>query len=87
MNLKINHIAGNDLVVNFDCVCNNPKYKGTSIENLMKTRISLYGYNDSNFFYNVNSIPRKFSCSECKKEYTEQWFDDGYVMIKEKDDQ
>lgn len=83
MKLKINSIGGNDLAIDFKCTCPSDLFKGSDIEHLMKQRIHLYGYNDANFWGNVNKEPRKFNC-KCGREYTQQWFVDGYVEVKEK---
>ena len=83
MELKIKVIGRNDLAVDFYCTCNNPKYKGTPLEDIMTTKISLYGYDDRNFFENVNKNKREFKCGVCKKEYTQQWFRTGIVQIEE----
>jgi hypothetical protein len=82
MKLEIKHVMGNDLAVDFQCDCPHESFIGTDIENIMKHRIYLYGYNDSYFFNNVNAQPRSFKC-KCGKEYTQQWFNDGYVEVKE----
>lgn len=82
MILQIKHLSGNDLAVDFHCTCPSNLFKGTQVENLMKERIYLYGYNDDYFFDKVNAAPRSFRC-KCGKEYIQQWFKDGYVEVKE----
>ncbi|WP_137743357.1 hypothetical protein [Robertmurraya siralis] len=82
MKLKIKKITGNDLSVDFECTCPNEKFKGTPIEDIMKTRIYLSGYNDDYFFDKVNAEPRLIRC-KCGKEYTQQWFRDGRVIINQ----
>lgn len=82
MKLYITHIGGNDLAVDFQCTCPSDLFKGTEIEHLMKHRINLYGYNDNYFYNTVNAEPREFKC-KCGKHYTQQWFSDGFVDIKE----
>ena len=82
MKLPIKCLKGNDLSVDFLCECNNPKYNGTPLEGLLQTRIYLSGYSDSNFFDNVNKNKRPFKCNVCKKEYTQQWFREGYVEVE-----
>ena len=72
----------NDLFAEFQCTCPSKRWIGTNIEHLMKTRIALYGYCDHNFFYNVNAKPREFRCG-CGKKYTQQWFPNGTVEVKE----
>ena len=79
---EIRFIGGNDLAVDFRCTCPSEMWKGTDIEHIMKERIHLHGYNDANFWDNVNSEPRKLTC-KCGKSYTQQWFRNGYVVIKE----
>jgi hypothetical protein len=84
MKLDIKHIGGNDLAVDFECTCPHKMYKDNEVlSKIMKTRIHLYGYNDGYFFRMVNEKPREFKCSECGKKYSQQWFNDGYVEIKE----
>jgi hypothetical protein len=73
---------GNDLSVYFYCICPSDLFKGSEIEDLMKERIYLYGYNDNYFFNTVNAAPRQFKC-KCGKEYTQQWFVEGHVEVKE----
>lgn len=82
MKLNINQIRGNDLSVDFECVCPSETFKGTPIEHLMKQRIYLTGYNDDYFFNTVNAEPRSFKC-KCGKEYTQQWFRNGTCEIRE----
>lgn len=82
MKLEIKHVSGNDLSVDFQCECPNESFIGTSIGHLMKHRIYLYGYNDSYFLNTVNAEPRQFKC-KCGKQYTQQWFAEGYVEVKE----
>lgn len=40
----------NDIVAEFECTCPSAKWKGTNIEHLMNTKITLWGYADYNFF-------------------------------------
>lgn len=83
MQLEIKYIGGNDLSVDFSCTCPHKMYKDNEVlRDIMKTRIHLYGYNDGYFFNMVNGKPRQFKC-ECGKKYTQQWFKDGYVVVKE----
>lgn len=73
---------GRDLSVSFKCTCLDERWKGTEIEKLMNKTIYLYGYNDENFFTNVNKTARHFRCS-CGKDYTQHWFSNSKVMIEE----
>jgi len=82
MKLNIHSISGNDLAVSFNCECPSKTFKDSPIAHLMKTKINLYGYNDSNFFVNVNKEPRPFKCG-CGKEYQQQWFSEGHVIVEE----
>ncbi|MGD6876828.1 hypothetical protein [Bacillus infantis] len=82
MKLDIKHIGGRDLSVDFLCTCPSDLFKGTEIEHLMNERIRLSGYNDNYFFNTVNAEPRQFKC-KCGKEYTQQWFNEGYVEVNE----
>lgn len=81
MKLKIQVIARNDLAVDFHCDCPHPRFIGTPVEHIMKNKITLYGYNDRYFFEEVNKEPRNIKC-RCGKEYTQQWFDKGYVIVE-----
>jgi hypothetical protein len=74
--IDIECITGRDLVAEFECDCPNERYKGSPIEHLMKHIIRLYGYNDTNFFDNVNKEPQTLTC-KCGKEYRYQWTRDG----------
>ena len=76
MTVEIEVITGRDLVAEFKCDCPSDSFKGSAIEHLMKHRIKLYGYNDSNFFDNVNKEPHPYKC-KCGKEYRYQWTRDG----------
>jgi len=67
---------GRDLFFDLKCTCPSKLFIGTSIEDLMKHRITLTGYNDNNFFDTVNAEPRKSIC-KCGREFTYQWFRDG----------
>lgn len=80
--LIVKHIGGRDLAVDFKCTCPSELFKGSKVEHLMKETIHLYGYNDANFWNNVNNEPRDFNC-KCGKKYTQQWFANGYVEIRE----
>ena len=63
---------GNDLYAKIECTCG--KYPDMP---WFKHKITLVGYNDSNFFENVNREPRKILCDNCKKAYMVQWYHDG----------
>ena len=67
---------GNDLYFDLECTCPNSLFIGTDIEGIMKHRIKLTGYNDANFFDNVNAEPRKGKC-KCGREFVYQWFRNG----------
>lgn len=72
----------NDLHTSFNCTCPSKRWEGTEIAHLMTTKIDLSGYFDSNYFDNVNAKPRQFKC-QCGKQYTQQWFPNGTVEVKE----
>lgn len=80
MKLDIEVIQGRDLVVEFSCDCPSDTFKDSPIAHLMKHKIKLYGYNDSNFFDNVNKEPRTMTC-KCGKVYQYQWKRE-HVLIK-----
>lgn len=82
MKLKWDRVGGSDLVVSFDCTCPSPSWVGTSIEHLMKNRITLWGYADANFFDNVNKEPREFECN-CGIKYSQQWLRNGEVLVED----
>jgi hypothetical protein len=69
--LEIEVIAGRDLVAEFKCDCPHDKYP-----TLLNRTIKLYGYNDANFFDNVNKEPRLYKC-KCGKEYKYRWTREG----------
>ena len=77
--LKIRSI-GSDLFADFYCTCLSKLFKNTSIAKIMKTKITLSGYNDSYFFDTVNACPTPRIC-ECGKSYLVQWKRDG-VEVK-----
>jgi len=72
----------NDLFAEFECVCPNKRWGGTSIADIMKTKIKLSGYYDDNYFHNANAKPREIKCG-CGKKYTQQWFPNGTVEVLE----
>ena len=82
MKIPFKNIGGRDLSAEFKCTCPSRLFVGTDVEHLMKEEIRLSGYADANFFENVNEEPRSFRC-KCGKKYTQQWFRDGYVEVKE----
>lgn len=69
--LPIRHF-GNDLFADFYCDCFDPKRKGTPLAKIIKTKISLSGYNDNYFFEVVNKDPQIRIC-ECGRSYHIQW--------------
>lgn len=74
MKLNVRSIRNDLYADDVKCVCPSKKWIGTDIEHLMQRRISLNGYNDSNFFDNVNKKPRIGRCNQCGREYKYQWF-------------
>lgn len=70
---------GNDLFADFYCTCNNKAYLGTPIYKLMKTKITLTGYNDSYFFDGVSKEDKPLVC-QCGQSYLYKWNRDGVVL-------
>ena len=56
----------NDLYAKFRCSCGE--------------QVRLTGYNDANFFDNVNAQPRSRSC-KCGQAYSVQWFRDAVNVV------
>ena len=48
--LKITSNNARDLYADFKCTCPSERFKGTDIEDIMKTTITLRGYDDDYFF-------------------------------------
>lgn len=61
----------NDLYAKVRCNC--PHH---SMPDLLKHTIRLVGYNDANFFDNVNREPRESAC-KCGRRYRYQWHRNG----------
>jgi|GEM_PF-5092791 len=72
---------GNDLFAKFYCDCPSELFKGTPVEHIMKTNITLSGYNDDYFFDVDNKEPREYKC-KCGKRYSYQWKRNG-VEVEE----
>ena len=78
MKLSIVDVYGRDLYAEkVECTCLDPKWSDSTVARLFKTKISLSGYNDENFFVNVNQNPRQGECPCCKRKFTYQWLSDG----------
>jgi hypothetical protein len=71
----------NDLHAEFKCTCPSAQFAGTSVAHIMKTRITLSGYNDAYFFDVVNAEPRVMSC-DCGRKYSVQWKRDGVEVAE-----
>jgi len=80
---------GNDLFAKFECTCVddsdmwkdfNKKFPNGKI----KTSIKLTGYNDANFYNEVNKAPREIKCHNCGKSYMVQWFYGKIVVTSKK---
>jgi len=69
----------NDLYAYVECVCPNPRFAGSTIAHLMKNKIQLAGYADSNFFDRVHALPHERSC-RCGRRYKFQWWSDGVAF-------
>jgi len=67
----------NDLFARIYCTCDNPDWKGTEVEHIMKTNLLLTGYNDDYYFGVVNAEPHHGKCHVCGRGYTIQWKPDG----------
>lgn len=74
--LKITTNNSRDLYAKFNCTCPAKRWKDSNISHIMKTEITLSGYNDDYFFNTVNKEPREHTCT-CGKVYLFQWKEDG----------
>lgn len=74
MRLEIECIGGRDLVAKVKCRCPHEIEKLAAL-NITHT-LRLGGYDDENFFKNVNANPRHGKC-RCGRGFTQQWLDDG----------
>lgn len=72
--LEIECIRDRDLVAKTKCRCPNESEKLAELG--IKQTLRLYGYDDDNFFTNVNAKPRDGKC-RCGRPYTYQWLGDG----------
>lgn len=70
---------GNDLFADLTCTCPHKDYVDGPLANIIKTKITLSGYNDNYFFEVVNKEPRIISC-ECGKKYSVQWQKNEGIM-------
>lgn len=73
---------GNDLYCKFSCTCLDPKWENLEVAHLFNTKIRLWGYNDANFFENVNKEPRNIECT-CGEVYSVRWFYDSVEVTKQ----
>lgn len=71
---------GNDLFVEIDCECLDPKFAEFKVAHLFKTKVRLTGYNDDYFFEKVNEKPRTVNCPTCKRQLFYQWTRDGVMF-------
>lgn len=69
----------NDIYARLECSCPYTTEAGQVID-FMTTRIQLVGYDDANFFDNVNREPRKQSCKKCGREFMVQWTREGVAV-------
>lgn len=67
---------GNDLYCDVECNCIDPSWAGSAVAHLFHRKVKLTGYNDDNFFRNVNAAPRTVQC-KCGRVLLYQWFTDG----------
>jgi hypothetical protein len=80
--LEIECVRGNDLLAKMKCECS--KYPDDKYLSSIKNEIKFWGYNDSNFFQNVNKEPKTTSC-KCGISYKYQWKQDGVHVEKAKE--
>lgn len=66
---------GNDLFASFFCYCDDDATG-------RMTQIRLCGYDDANFFDNVNEEPSIVKCRNCEQKYWYQWKRDGVKIVK-----
>jgi hypothetical protein len=63
------------------CKCSNPLFKGSNVEYLIKKKVKLTGYNDDNFFNNVNKDFKQYECNDCGAFFEYRWTPD-FVIVK-----
>lgn len=78
MKLEIECIRDRDLVAKVPCTCPHESAKLAALD--IKHTLRLGGYDDDNFFKNVNANPRDGKC-KCGRPYRFQWFDDGVDFV------
>lgn len=71
----------NDLHASFNCECPSAKFKDTPVAHIMKTKITLSGYDDAYFFNVVNKEPREITCA-CGRRYAVQWKEYGVEVAE-----
>lgn len=74
--MKLNYecVGGRDLYADaVECTCTNPLHADSPVAYLFKRKIRLSGYDDDNFFNNVNKEPREAACA-CGRKFKYQWF-------------
>jgi hypothetical protein len=69
-----------------ECRCPSPLFEDSDIAHLMKNKIRLSGYDDTNFFDRVNAQPREGRC-RCGRRYRFQWWRDGVAFAFLPDDE
>ena len=78
--LAIRTNNGRDLYADLQCDCPDERYKHKpSLSHLFKTKHLLCGYNDSNFFVNVNKAPKEHVC-KCGRKRMIQWTPEGVLV-------
>lgn len=71
---------GRDLYFKAQCTCPDKKWADKpTVAHMFKTKITLTGYYDDNFFDNVHNEPKEGAC-ECGKKFKYQWFRDGVLF-------
>lgn len=74
MQLSYECVGGRDIYAEkVECVCPHPLFIDSPVSHLMTNKIRLSGYDDDNFFDNVNKEPREGQCS-CGRKFKFQWF-------------
>lgn len=77
-------ILSRDLFVRIKCVCADKQYADNPIlAASFKTQRRFTGYDDDNFFDNVNRTPQIDTCANCGQRTWFQWKRDGFLYEHE----
>ena len=74
--LRFRNVGGRDLYADLYCECPSELNHSPEIKHLFKHKIVLTGYDDTNFFDNVNSEPKELVC-KCGRKRLIQWTREG----------